>query len=350
MKQLIIRILTSITRKLINSSPPVVAVAVKDDLLSKIDTYTNAYTSVLSRPKTANQIHSVSMFTPLKEKIAIVIQGPIVEEHNFTLETVRIYKKNYPDHVIIVSAWEDTPEQVIHLLNREQVVVLLNNKPDKSGALNINFQICSSLKGIEKAKELGCTYAYKTRSDQRFYAADITHYLIAVLNQFPLSGIPTSQNYRLISSSMTTLKYRPYGIGDMLMFGEINDMLLYWDSKPDDRKMTKDDVPVLSILETAKLKLAETYLCTNFLDKIGYSYDFTLADSQRVYRSLFYSVDFELLKLFWYKYNWRDESRYDYFQAHTYELMREKDSRLLVAGNQCVNQEDVLHRKEGGQL
>lgn len=350
MKQLIIRILTSITRRLINSSPPAVAVAVKDDLLSKIDAYTNGYTSVLSRPKTAAQIHTVSMFAPLKEKVAIVIQGPVVEEHNFTIETIRMYKKNYPDHVIIVSAWNDTPEQVARQLEDEQVIVLLNSKPDKSGALNINFQIRSSLRGIEKAKELGCTYVYKTRSDQRLYATDMTHYLLAVLRQFPLSGITTPQNYRLISSSMTTLKYRPYGIGDMLMFGEINDMLLYWDSKPDDRKMTKEDIPALSVLETAKLKLAETYLCTNFLDKIGYTYDFTLSDSQHVYRSLFYSVDFELLKLFWYKYNWRDESRYDYFQAHTYELLREKDSRLLVAGNQCVNQEDVLHRKEGGQL
>lgn len=347
MKKFIIHIVSSFIKKLIQLSPPAVANNVKETLLAKIDVYSEGYNSILYRPKFAHQITTESIFKPLKEKVAIVIQGPLVLEDNFTLETVKIYKKNYPEHLIIVSTWNDISDSQLNAFKSIGVELVLNEKPALVGALNVNLQIVSSKNGILKAKELGCNYVYKTRTDQRFYALNITSYLLTVLQQQPLVGDKTSQKLRLVSASMTTVKYRPYGLGDMFMFGDIDDMLLYWDSKLDDRKMMKNDIPKMSVLEIAKLKLAEIYLCTNFLDKIGYTYDFTLSDTWKVYADKFYIIDFEQLQLFWGKYAWRNESRFYYTEKHSFELLNQSESVLLIAGNEVEPSEDLTTVDEG---
>ncbi len=343
MKKIIARILTFVVRWAVKISPPVVANAIKEDFLLKIDKYTNGFNSITFRPKNAEQVDSYN-HNSLSEKVAFVIQGPIVENESFTLETVKLYKKKYPGHLIIVSTWEGISEKVYQQLEAE-AIVLLNQKPSKVGALNVNLQIESTKKGILKAKELGCDFVYKTRTDQRFYSVEMTPYFLDLLRKESLKSL--GLNHKLISASMTTLKYRPYGIGDMFMFGQIDDMLLYWDSVFDERTLTKDDIPVLSISETAKLKLAETYLCTNFLDKINYSYDFTLADSWRVYQTYFLIIDHEVLNLFWYKYDWRNETRFEYFKSHTFELFKSKD-RMLFSYE--LADEDVMSKIEGGRI
>lgn len=347
MKNWIINILTLITRFFIRISPPAVANNTKDDYLKKIDDYTNGYNSIFFRPKTAEHIELESFYEPIKNKIAIIIQGPIIEENNFTIETIRLYQKNYPNHIVIISTWNDISFSLKQQIESLNVELVLNTKPSCSGALNINFQIISSKNGILKAQELGCEFVYKTRTDQRFYATDISHYLLSILENNKLN---TQLKYKLISSSMTTLKYRPYGIGDMFMFGHIKDMLLYWDSKLDDRNWIKDDIPRTTVLEVAKLRLAETGLCLNFLDKINYSYNFTINDSLKVYDNLFYIVDAELLNLFWFKYDWRNESRYRFYQQHTFELLQEKDTLVLSNRIKTNNVDKILSMNEGQQL
>ena len=89
------------------------------------------------------------------EKTAIIMQGPLVREDDFTLETVKIYEKLFPGTVIIVSTWEDSAEEYVKKLSElSNCIVLLNEPPKFSGILNLNMQVVSTLAGIKKAKEL----------------------------------------------------------------------------------------------------------------------------------------------------------------------------------------------------
>jgi len=318
-KTLLINILTFVVEKLVKLSPPAVSNNVKLAVLCKLDTYNNSFNSIISRPKLSEQIQQNGFFES-RAKVGIVLQGPVVLEEDFTLETIKIYKKNYSNHILILCTWEGLDANFENEVAQLGVEIIKSKQPTERGALNVNLQIVSSSNGIKRAKELGCQYVYKTRTDQRIYATDLSDFLIEKVHK-DSSDLPAVMKGRLVSSSLTTVYLRPFGIGDMFMFGTIEDMLLYWDSKLDNRTFVKETVPSLSVLETAKLKLAETYLCTNFLDKIEYEYQMTLTDSLEVYRKLFYVVDFLSINQFWYKYDWRNESRFDYYQPNTFHLL-----------------------------
>lgn len=92
------------------------------------------------------------------------------------------------------------------------------------------------MKGLEEGEKLGCEYAIKTRTDQRFYSTNLSRDLFNLLKIYP-----PSPNYnmhsRLIALSFNSFKYRYYGISDMFLFGNTQDMLKYWNSPLDTKNM-----------------------------------------------------------------------------------------------------------------
>ena len=80
------------------------------------------------------------------------------------------------------------------------------------------------------AKRLGATHVVKTRSDQRAYNPSLLSYLYNLLQVFPVNAGEKIQKSRIIGTSLNTFKHRIYGLSDMFLFGEIDDLLLYWDS------------------------------------------------------------------------------------------------------------------------
>ena len=156
--------------------------------------------------------------------IALVLQGPLVLDNNFTLETIRLYKKHFTQSMIIVSTWEGENADYLTKIKAEGVELILNAKPAIAGIGNLNLQIVSSYNGIMRAKERGAAYVYKTRCDQRMYGVNINEFLHNLITQFPLKK-PGLQKQRIIASSFSTLKYVPYLITDMFLFGHIDDML-----------------------------------------------------------------------------------------------------------------------------
>ena len=53
------------------------------------------------------------------KSFAIVLQGPICEEHQFTIETVEYYNKIYHNAIIIISTWEDESPEYIEALKEK---------------------------------------------------------------------------------------------------------------------------------------------------------------------------------------------------------------------------------------
>src|SRR3989338_8302443 len=69
---------------------------------------------------------------------AIIIQGPIRREDNFTLETVKLYRQHYPAATVILSTWEDEDVSTFEPLRDGRFKIVLGKKPSYNGTGNVN--------------------------------------------------------------------------------------------------------------------------------------------------------------------------------------------------------------------
>ena len=267
----------------------------------------NSYLSLFEREKFSNDIHSLPDLKSFNDRVAIVMQGPIITKDNFTFETLSLYRKRYPNVLLVLSTWDDNIDQDLQKIIDIDVEVLENKKPKYFGYSNINLQIESTKIGVNFAKSKKVKYCLKTRTDQRIYRHDFLLFFLSLINLFQIDDHPFVKN-RLLSVSLNTFKYRLYGVTDMLMFGHINDMLLYWNVDHDKRKLEADDLGS-TVEQWADARVCEVYLSTEYLIKIGHKSLFTLEDSWYVYSKYFCIVDRSSIDLFWFKYNRVNERR-----------------------------------------
>ena len=244
---------------------------------------------------------------------AIVIQGPIIEKLDFTLETLKLYRVFYPNALLIFSTWR-IDKKYLGRLRDINVHVIQNDFPIYNGISNINLQIVTTRSGIYLAKELGAEYVLKTRSDQRIYHPSFASYLNSLVDTFPLSDSILRQKKRLVGISLNTFKFRLYGLSDHFIYGYIDDLILYFDVKLDDRRFTAEDILNLSTTyrQFSKYRICEVYFCTNFLIKVGRLLSFNLSNSFEMFRDHFLIIDQNAIKLFWNKYT-LDQDRFNYF-------------------------------------
>lgn len=266
------------------------------------------FVTIHARPKNVERVGVWSDTINNLPKIAIVIQGGLTLQDHFTRETVKIYKKLFPEVIIVVSTWEEEHEEEKKILQTCGAVVVENKKPTDAGQQNINMQLVSSLTGIKKAEELGAEYVLKTRTDQRMYAVNAIEFLYHACNAFALTS-ETKQQKRIVAVSLNSFKYRMYGVSDMNIFGTVNDVELYFSVPHDvsgDKKVGPASLPT---------PLCEVYLATSFLKSIGKEVKWTLEDSWSAWKDHFVVVDKESLDLYWCKYAHMREYRYPQYDA-----------------------------------
>ena len=237
-------------------------------------------------------------------RFAIVIQGPNIFDDDFTIETIKLYRHNFPDAILILSTWSVSVD-MIEALNKHDVHVVQNQRPANPGISNINLQIITSGAGVVAARELGAQFVLKTRTDQRIYHPSLETYLFNILKYYPLLPDFPGQMKRLVGISLGTFKYRLYGVSDMFLYGHIDDMVRYWDipldariDSPEERNNAGDN----TWRTFSTWRVCEVYLCTEFLKSIGRDINFTLADSFQVFRDHFVVIDQAAIKLYWHKY------------------------------------------------
>lgn len=266
------------------------------------------------RPKCADEVGIRSDKKALN-KTAIVIQGPIKYDDNFTYETVKLYNLLYPECEIILSTWEDETKRVKELFTDLKVTLCFSSKPIHAGFGNSAFQTISSKKGIDKAIELGCERICKTRTDQRFYKTNLFYELDRLLDLFPLKE-NTEQNKRIICISTTTDKNRFYNICDMFVYGDAEDINRYFSCPIDERDY---DVHMQMVwtnaVDFAKLRYAEEWFTTHFIESLGYELKWTKEDSDYYRNNLFIIIDASLLDFVWMKYN-SDEYKDRYYNSN----------------------------------
>ena len=166
---------------------------------------------------------------------AIIMQGPVSTKENFTVETVKYYKRCYPGVTVIVSTWTGSDMTAKAEAEKLGAIWIENKPPEVRGAGNINMQLDSSLAGMKKAKSLGCQYAMKTRTDQRIYANDVLQYFRNLQEMFP-SGDSNIMPQRLVYiSRAASYRYIPFSLVDFVVFGETDEMVKLYSIKRDDR-------------------------------------------------------------------------------------------------------------------
>lgn len=289
-----------------------------------------AFITTHARPMRSIDIGTWSDKLQTNPKVAIVLQGNLVQDENFTLETIRMYKKHFANTILIVSTHTDADVTLIQQLRDEGAITTQCERPSGRGLGNVNLQVVTAIAGIKLAKELGAEYVYKTRTDQRMYAVNIHEFFLNLLHTFPVVAGYT-QKYRIIASGFLSLKYVPYLITDMFQFGHIDDMLAFWDAPVDTR--TAVVKPVLTVADAIEARIAESYLVTEYLKRLGRNTSGTIADSWQVYADHFCIVDRETLDLFWYKYDFYHEyQKKDYAGVSNSQLLNFAEWFNLYSG------------------
>ncbi len=250
---------------------------------------------------------------------ALILQGPVVEKYHFTVETVKLYKKIFPQMRVIVSTWEGTERKLLRQIEACGAVALTTPKPENAGPSNANLQIVSAREGLRLAKKLGCEYACKTRTDQRIYSPRCIWELLILLEVFPPYGEECKK--RIAAVSLDTFSNRIYGLSDMFHFGHIDGLLKYWDIEPVSHKILNDFWERNKMEETCERgissRVIESYLALRYLRTTGWEKGCDLESWHEALGKFFVIVDAASIDLYWPKYinreyRWR---RYDGVEA-----------------------------------
>lgn len=195
----------------------------------------STYVSYQIKPKDTTEIPILSGLEQ-SHSFAIVLQGPICMKDNMTYNTVKFYKQTYPHAVIIVSTWNDEPAENTTRLTEQGAIIVRTEKPSDSGFWNVNYQIVSSHAGIKKAKELGCEFAVKTRTDQRVCKPFIFDAMLSSINMFP--SVSEKQRGRIVNlGACGGRMFVPYHTSDFLYLGYTDDLIQLFSSPLDQRKI-----------------------------------------------------------------------------------------------------------------
>lgn len=272
-------------------------------LLNILESVTGRYFTFHIRPMCASDV-----FTDPKEihydysRYAIVIQGPINKKHDFTLETMRLYKKYFPNALIVLSTWEGEDAYTINCAKDIGVEVILNKKPAVAGFNNVNLQMTSSMAGLNFAAKMNKEYALKTRTDQRIYNSNSLLFLSNLLRNFPITASGSKQKGRLIGIGAYNYNTRPklYHLYDNFIFGYVKDVSMYFGAY-----FISNEAPVLTFLKDLyphRPFTAEGYFFTEFLKKNGHKLKYTPEDYLQSLARYCILVDARSLGWYWYKY------------------------------------------------
>lgn len=252
-----------------------------------------------ARPQHASDYHydPYNFNLVSKEKLAIILQGPIKKEKNYTLNTIKLYRKNYPDALIILSTWEG---ENIALGESENLKILYNEFPNNRGALNFNLQKKSTLSGLLLAASNNAQFSIKTRTDQRLCAPNLDLLLREYLAQYPTHD----DRPRIIESSVNICKYRPYSMCDVFQYSSTEELIRMWDIEDDNRSLTATELSNTnpSPIDLYNADVAEIRLHRRYAANRDHKVTPDLENYHKFITDYFLVIDKEILDLHFFKY------------------------------------------------
>jgi len=265
------------------------------------------FVSYIIRPKKTNNI-IIDSQKYNNSDTAIIIQGGLNGVLDFVSESIDLYLKLFSDSKIILSTWKDDLTNNFLSKYQNKIHIIINNKPAKIFH-NTDLQIISTYSAIEYAKNNNFKYCLKTRTDCRLHNSNSIKYFKNLLRIFPIDEKYKNLSSRIISCSIDTRKFRVYGLSDILLFGEIENMLKYFYKEPFELSLNKNfgNYPCI-IKDTAVIN--EIFLCARYLKNSDINLEWSLSDWWKICGEIFCVVDPYSIDFFWYKYHWKYEQRF----------------------------------------
>jgi len=306
----------------------------------------NSYITERYRPIIVNRVDKNLLDNT--SDVAILMRGEVINNDEFTKNTLKMYRINYPKAPIYLSTWDYCIDNnlVSFLQNHNIKLIASKFKKPKVGYKNNNLQITGNEKGLELIIKDNIKYSLSTRTDQRLYSTNILLYLKNLISIYPYekSSNRDHQVNRLVAMSFDTFMFRLYGLGDMFLFGLTKDVYNYWNNSKDTRIFKKDfyNKPQ-SLKSIAKLRLVEVYFMTEFLKRNGHDINWSFKDHLEVLKKRFIIIDSHSLDFFWPKYSFFEE-RYKDFEDIRYKEISHLDW-LLIQKDKLKFDEKILDLK-----
>jgi len=239
---------------------------------------------------------------------AILVRG--LFDGFFTPLVLKHLRIQYPKHYIVLSTWDYTPEELLRKIDVDKII--LNGPPEDGGLQNRNNQIVCAKSGLEWLKEQGFQEVFIQRTDQIIFRDNVINRCKDLLDKYPnKAGFLTK---RIVIMDAYTRKYLFYHPGDMVMYGDIDDLYAFWDCSFDHRKyedfpiepmdklLKKRNLTKEDLLQYSKSGWAvECLYCKNLLDKVGYKYNYTQEDWDFVLANFFILREINWWKFYWHK-------------------------------------------------
>lgn len=245
------------------------------------------------------------------DKFAIILQGPIMMDNDFTCMTIKYYQRQYANAKIVVSTWSDEPAESLECIRRMNggVELVLNDKPENPGFLNRNFQIVSSLGGCKRAAELGYDFIVKTRTDQCVKKRFVFSGILKLIKMFP-TGDRERQKGRIFLTSNGDSIFFPYFLSDFVYAGYKEDMINLFSIPLESR--SKVTLPErCTVKEFSELRYSpEIYILSLYLESMGHKCDYTVADYWECVKKYLLCVEKSSLEIVHLKYDYKYERNY----------------------------------------
>lgn len=245
-------------------------------------------------------------------KNAIIIQGPIKRERDYTLETVKLYLEQNPGTDVILSTWQTECLFDFEKLNHPNFHIVISQLPNSSGSHNFNYQQVSTIAAIKKAMELDVNYICKTRTDHRIYAAYFMRTMRIMLEN---SKKPKRfKGGRIIENSSHVCKFRPYSMSDVFQFARANDIVDLWAAEPDLRNRSaseyqKEKKGNVRLIDYALDYIAEVGLHRKYAQKVAPSLGLSLQDYYTFIVDKFLIMDDQFIQLHMLRHDNRERFR-----------------------------------------
>ena len=230
----------------------------------------------------------------------IIIQGPLNAE--ITSTVVRHYAFQHPDAAVILSTWKGEDVDELERLRPFVDSIVLSEPPAVAGDHNRNFQIRSTLAGLEEAERLGVRRVAKTRTDVLLDAPSVLETLDDAVDSWPVNGeLRSSMRSRIVLLSNASWRYLPYHYTDQVMYGDVDDLLRYWAVPFQESSFPalRSSDPFVELSRSGAVP--ECYFAIDFLKRSGSTAPATVEHSWEVLRDAFVMIDGDALGWLWWK-------------------------------------------------
>ena len=143
----------------------------------------------------------------------------------------------------------------------------------------------------------------------RINKSNLETFFISLIKTFPVKSNSLIKS-RIVVPSLITFKFRIFSLSDIVMFGETNDLLQYFDIELFRDGLKKFDLDEKKLLKNETPVVAEIFLCARFINKLDNSISWNLESWWDSLKNYFCIIDNSSLDLFWHKYDWNYEYRY----------------------------------------